>query len=158
VVAGVIIGNHGRAFAISDETRRHLDGFWELVDEMLNAVLFLLVGLVTLNLHVGGRLLAVMAAAVVVVLAARWTSVAAAAAVTAAPRWPGGRLRPHMVPILTWGGLRGGLAIAMALSLPAGPQHDLTVAATYGVVVFSVLAQGTTLRPMFRRFLRRAPA
>ena len=156
VVAGILIGNHGRAFAVSDRTRRHLDDFWELVDELLNAVLFLLVGLVTLNLHVGRRGVAAMAAAVVVVLAARWASVAASAALVDGPwrRWRSAdRLRRHTVALLTWGGLRGGLAIAMALSLPAGREHDLVVAATYGVVVFSVLVQGTTLRPMFRRFL-----
>ncbi len=153
VVAGILIGNHGRAFAVSDETRHHLDDFWELIDEALNAVLFLLVGLVTLNLHVGRRVLAAQAAAVALVLVARWASVAASAAVVSVPRWAAGPLRRHTVAILTWGGLRGGLAIAMALSLPAGPQHDLIVAATYGVVVFSVLVQGTTLRPMFARFL-----
>ena len=153
VVAGILIGNHGRAFAVSEETRHHLDDFWELVDETLNAVLFLLVGLVTLNLHVGRRLLAAQVAAVAVVLLARWASVAVSAAVTAVPRLRAGQLRPHTVALLTWGGLRGGLAIAMALSVPAGPAHDLIVAATYGVVVFSVLVQGTTLRPMFARFL-----
>ena len=154
VVAGILIGNHGRAFAVSDETRRHLDDFWELVDETLNAVLFLLVGLVTLNLHVGRRVALAMVAAVVVVLAARVASVAASAALTSVPAWRSGRLGRHMVAILTWGGLRGGLAIAMALSVPAGPARDLIVPATYAVVVFSVLVQGTTLRPVFRRFLR----
>ena len=153
VVAGILIGNHGRAFAVSDHTRHHLDNFWELVDELLNAVLFLLVGLVTLNLHAGRWVWAAMAAAVVVVLAARVASVAASAAVTHVPPWRGSPLRRHTVAILTWGGLRGGLAIAMALSLPSGRVHDLIVPATYAVVVFSVLVQGTTLRPMFKRFL-----
>ncbi len=150
VVAGLIIGNDGRAFGMSDRTRDHLDAFWELIDETLNAVLFLLVGLVTLNLHLGRRLVAAMAAAVVVVLLARWLSVAASAAVASVPRGAG--MRKHTVALLTWGGLRGGLAIAMALSVP-GPAHGLIVAATYGVVVFSVLVQGTTLRPVFNRLL-----
>ena len=156
VVAGILIGNHGRAFAISEHTRRHLDTFWELVDELLNAVLFLLVGLVTLELHVGRRQLLAQVAAVAVVLAARWASVAVSAGVAGVPgRVRGGlnRLRPHTVTLLTWGGLRGGLAIAMALSLPAGAARDLIVTATFGVVVFSVLVQGTTLRPVFARLL-----
>ena len=154
VVAGILIGNQGRAFAVSAETRHHLDEFWELVDEVLNAVLFLLVGLVTLGLHVNRRTLAVQAVAVVVVLLARWASVAGSVAVV--PVHHRRRLRPHTVAMLTWGGLRGGLAIAMALSLPPGPVHDLIVEATYGVVVFSVAVQGTTLRPMFERCLPRA--
>ncbi len=149
VVAGILIGNQGRAYAIAPETRHHLDDFWEMVDELLNAVLFLLVGLVTLRLHVGWRMLAMQGVAVAVVLLARWASVAASMWVL--PR--GSVSRPHMVPLLTWGGLRGGLAIAMALSLPAGATHDAIVAATYGVVVFSVLVQGTTMRPVFEMFL-----
>jgi CPA1 family monovalent cation:H+ antiporter len=149
VVAGILIGNHGRAYAISPETRHHLDDFWEMVDELLNAVLFLMVGLVTLHLHVGRRVLAMQAVAVVLVLLARWGSVAASVAMMPERYVP----RPHMIPLLTWGGLRGGLAIAMALSLPAGTTHDAIVAATYGVVVFSVLVQGTTMRPVFARYL-----
>ena len=159
VVAGILIGNHGRADAVSDETRRHLDDFWELVDEILNAVLFLMVGLVTLNLHLTRWVGLAMAAAVGVVLFARAASVSVSAALTSAPwrrRGGGGPIGPGTVVLLTWGGLRGGLAIAMALSLPGGPERNLIVAATYAVVVFSVLVQGTTLRPVFARFLRRA--
>jgi len=141
VVAGLLIGNHGRRFAMSARTREHLDTFWELLDEILNAVLFVLIGLEVLVLRFQASHFATAAVAVVVVLLARLISVGLPAAL------PFMRLRfsRQDVAILTWGGLRGGISVALALSVPPGDARVTIVATTYGVVVFSVLVQGLTV-------------
>jgi CPA1 family monovalent cation:H+ antiporter len=153
VVAGIIIGNHGRTFAVSNATRKHLDDFWELVDETLNAVLFLLIGLVVLQMKLQRWEPVMQMIAVMIVLSARWWSVWICSAAVSLFQHPTDRI-PHLVPILTWGGLRGGLAVAMALSLPHGPQHDRLVEVVFGVVVFSVLVQGSTLPTLFKLWIR----
>ena len=158
VTAGLVIGSHGRAFAVSDRARRHLDDFWELVEEALNAVLFLIVGLVAIQTRAGWPVVAIQAAAVAVALLARWVSVVVSTRAVALRRVASARLRPHTVAVLTWGGLRGGLAVAMALSLPPGPERTLIVPATYAVVVFAVTVQGGTLPWLFRRWLGPASA
>ena len=140
VVAGVLIGNQGRRFAMSERTREHLDAFWELLDEILNAVLFVLIGLEVLVLSFTGRLFLAGLAAVPTLLFARWASVAGPIAVMS--RWR--KFSPGAVRILTWGGLRGGISVAMALSLPAGTERDTVLAITYVLVVFSILVQGLT--------------
>jgi CPA1 family monovalent cation:H+ antiporter len=150
VVAGIIIGNHGRHFGVSNTTRMHLDDFWELVDETLNAVLFLLVGLVVLQMKLQKWEPFMQMMAVAIVLFARWLSVWLCTNATLIVRPPPKALGDHMVAILTWGGLRGGLAVAMALSLPKSIEHDRLVAVVFGVVVFSVLVQGSTLPKMFK--------
>ena len=157
VVAGIIIGNHGRRFTVSDTTRKHLEEFWELVDETLNAVLFLLVGLVVLQmkLHRWEPLLQMVA--VVIVMLARMFSVFICTKAVWAVRPPPVELGRHVVAILTWGGLRGGLALAMALSLPPGEQRDRLVAVVFGVVVFSVLVQGSTLPRLFTLWIETQP-
>lgn len=141
VVAGLIVGNHGRAFAMSERTRQHLDTFWELIDELLNAVLFVLIGLeiITLTVNRGFILAGLFGICVVVIsrLLSVWLSV------TAMKKWRS--FSPHAVKILAWGGLRGGISVALALSLPVGGFHDLLVISTYIVVLFSVLVQGSTL-------------
>jgi len=146
VVAGLLIGNHGRRFAMSDTTREHLDSFWELADEILNAVLFVLIGLEVLVLDFSPRYLLAGAALIPVVLAARLVSVAAPIGLLRFTR----RFTPGVVRILTWGGLRGGISIALALSLPAGPERDTIVAITYVIVVFSVVVQGLTIGKVVR--------
>ena len=150
VVAGLLIGNHGRLFAMSEKTRRNIDTFWELVDGILNALLFVLIGLEVLALAFETPYFLAGTAAVFLVLLSRAASV-----------WgPISFLRrfrpfpPGTVSILTWGGLRGGISVAMALSLPAGPYRDLLLTSTYLVVVFSILVQGTTTPRLVRVFHR----
>jgi len=155
VVAGLLIGNQGRQFAMSRTTVERLDLFWELIDELLNAVLFMLLGLEVLLLTFTGPLLAAGMLAIAVVLLARFVSVALPALVVG--RWR--RLERHTIPILTWGGLRGGISVAMALSLPeqvagrAVPEREAILVMTYVVVAFSILVQGLTIGPLTRRWL-----
>ena len=146
VVAGVLIGNHGRAHAMSERTRRRLDEFWELLDEILNAVLFVLVGLELLVIDFQTTYLWGAALAIPAVLAARLLSVGAATLVPGLRR----EFPPRVVGILTWGGLRGGISVALALALPEDFYRDALITATYGVVVFSILVQGLTLPRVVR--------
>lgn len=147
VVAGLLIGNHGRLLAMSRTSREHLDAFWELIDEILNAVLFVLIGLEVLVLAFTQEYLLAGLVGIPVVLLARFISVG----------FPIGLLRkigsfsPNVVMILTWGGLRGGISVALALSLPFGPARDEIVAMTYVVVVFSIMVQGLTIGKLVAR-------
>jgi CPA1 family monovalent cation:H+ antiporter len=149
VVAGLLIGNQGRALAMSDTTRDHLDSFWELIDESLNAVLFVLIGLEVLALSFETGYVWSALLSIVVVLGARAT-------VVSLPRLLP-RLRrlfaPLPVAVLTWAGLRGGISVAMALSLPVDPYRAPLITVTYVVVVFSVLVQGLTLPRLLRRLV-----
>jgi CPA1 family monovalent cation:H+ antiporter len=141
VVAGLLIGNHGRLLAMSARTRNHLDTFWELVDEVLNAVLFVLIGLEVLVLSWDHRYLLAGALLIPLLLLTRFVSVAVP--VTLLRRFR--TFSPGVIKILTWGGLRGGISVAMALSLPPGPQRDIILTVTYAVVVFSIMVQGLTV-------------
>ncbi|HWA11232.1 MAG TPA: sodium:proton antiporter [Opitutaceae bacterium] len=148
VVAGLFIGNQGRQFAMSERTRDHLDKFWELVDEIFNAVLFVLIGFEILALEFSRPLLLAGLAAVPTVLFARWLSVAVP--VTLLRRHVG--FRRGELTVLTWGGLRGGISVALALSLPATRERDIIVAVTYTVVVCSIALQGLTVQKAVQRF------
>jgi CPA1 family monovalent cation:H+ antiporter len=152
VVAGLLIGNLAREGVWSAQTRQYVDGFWELIDEVLNSVLFVLIGLEVMVLTMTGSIFLAGLLAIPLVLAARAVS-------TGLPIAALSRFRtyaPGVVAILTWGGLRGGVSVAMALSLPDGEIRDVLVSVTYIVVVFSILVQGLTLAPFIRATGRRA--
>ena len=151
VVAGLLIGNRGRTFAMSDRVREHLDTFWELLDEILNAVLFVLIGFELLVLTLQGAYFVAGLLAVPAVLLSRFVSVGLPVLVFRKLR--SGRI-PHTVKVLTWGGLRGGISVALALSLPQGPERDVLVAVTYLVVAFTIIAQGLSFGPLLRRLYR----
>ena len=123
--------------------------FWRLVEEILNALLFLTIGLEIAAIDLDRRSIIAMAAMIPMVLVIRWLSVAASALPLnlRLPRRYGSLL------ILTWGGLRGGLSVAMALSLPDGPNKASILTITYGIVVFSIVVQGLTLERVARRAL-----
>lgn len=144
VVAGIVIGNQGRARGMSPLTVENLDRFWHMVEVILNAVLFVLIGLEVL-LYVDQfswlRLVAGVAA-IPIVLLARFASVGVPM-VALKPRGAGAW---HALPLVTWAGLRGAIPVALALSLPPGENRNIVIAITYVIVVFSVLVQGTTVK------------
>ncbi len=148
VVAGLMIGNHGRRLAMSDRTREHLDTFWELIDEVLNAVLFVLIGLEVLIISYTGNLLLASLLVIPVVLLARFVSVGIP--ITVLKRFR--NFSPKVVRVLTWGGLRGGISVALALSIPysEGPERSTLLAITYIVVLFSIVVQGLTINKLVR--------
>jgi monovalent cation:H+ antiporter, CPA1 family len=147
VIAGLMIGNRGREVAMSDVTREHLDTFWEMIDEILNAVLFMLLGLEVLVMPFHVSYLGVGVAAIALCLLVRLIVVGS---LIRAMRFRRSFVR-GTTHILAWGGLRGALSVAMALSLQNTPNRDLILAVTYCVVVFSVLIQGLTVGPVARR-------
>jgi len=146
VVAGLLIGNHGRLLAMSDPVREHLDTFWELVDEILNAVLFVLIGLEVLVLTFTREYFIAGLVLIPLLLLARFVSVG----------WPVLVMRlfrtfsPDVIKILTWGGLRGGISVALALSLPPGKNREVILAITYMMVIFSIIVQGLTIGKLVR--------
>lgn len=147
VVVGLIIGNHGRAAAMSDLTRSSVDMFWGLLDEILNAVLFVLIGLEIAVISFPGRRLLASLCVIVIVLGARLLAVGLP--VLLLRGWSG--LPLGSWKILTWGGLRGGISVALALSLPLGANRDLILTLTYAIVVFSILGQGLTIKRLVTR-------
>jgi len=147
VVAGLIVGNKGRREGMSDITREYLDKFWELLDELFNAVLFVLIGLEMLVLDISRTTLLVGLVAIVLVLVARWVSVGLPLALLQ-------RFYPfdhRTLRVLTWGGLRGGISVALALSLPDSMPRTLLVGVTYVVVIFSIIVQGLTIGPLVKK-------
>jgi CPA1 family monovalent cation:H+ antiporter len=145
VVAGLLIGNRGRLLAMSQRTREHLDSFWELMDEFLNAVLFLLIGLEILVIKISRPTVIAGLLIIPAVLLARFLSVGLPVLLLR----PFTAFSPKIVRIMTWGGLRGGISVALVLSLPPGPEREALLTVTYIVVVFSILVQGLTLKPLF---------
>ncbi|SMY36617.1 cation:proton antiporter [Photobacterium andalusiense] len=156
VVSGIMIGNWTRYIGFSKESEEHLDHFWELVDEFLNGLLFLLIGMTMLEFSFHQEDWILMAIAIPLVLLSRYLSIKL-------PYFGFSRYRqynPMSVKILTWGGLRGGLALAMAMAVPAGvmviPEKNIDVreiilVMTYSVVVFSILIQGSTITSLIEK-------
>jgi len=150
VVAGLLIGNHGTRFAMSRATREHVESFWSLIDEIMNAVLFLVIGFEVVALTLSGALLGAAAVMVPVVLAARFVSVGVPLTVLGLRR----TFTTGAIPVLTWGGLRGGISVALALSLPDVPAKDVLLTMTYVVVVFSIVVQGLTVKRLVEAVVR----
>ncbi len=149
VVAGILIGNRGKTFAMSEEVADYLEKFWELLDEMLNAILFMLIGIEVLVISFTGRSVLAGLIIIVIVLASRFVSVYVPIAIIGVKnKFPRGVVR-----ILTWAGLRGGISVALALSMPPGPEKNLILTSTYIVVLFSIVVQGMTIKKVLRKFL-----
>ncbi len=149
VIAGLFIGNHGARYGMSEVTRNHLFGFWQMIDEILNSVLFLLIGLEILILKMEPSFAFVAVATIPLALAARYISVSLPILLLSIRQ----TFDSGAIPVLTWGGLRGGISVALALSLPDIPEKSLILIATYAVVLFSIVIQGLTVKAVVERFV-----
>ncbi|MES2195390.1 MAG: sodium:proton antiporter [Pseudomonadota bacterium] len=153
VAAGLLIGDRGPRYAMSQRTQTYVFGLWTLIDEILNSVLFLLIGLEVLVLRFEPWAILAAGAAIPIVLAARLFAVALPPLVFA---WST-LMSVHNVPFMTWAGIRGGISVALVLSIPDSDAKPFILAATYAVVLFSVIVQGSTLGMVARRTIRAEP-
>jgi CPA1 family monovalent cation:H+ antiporter len=147
VVAGIFTRNRGKAVAMSDVTWDYLSKFWELIDEILNAILFLLLGVEMMVVHIDPYILVIGLLMILVVLTARWFSIFFPVVIL--KRWM--KFEKNAVAILTWGGLRGGISVAMALSMPTTFYRDDFLTVTYIIVVFSILVQGLSIGKLAKK-------
>jgi CPA1 family monovalent cation:H+ antiporter len=150
VVAGLLVGHRGPMDAMSDKTQEQLFGFWTLFDEILNSVLFLLIGLEVLVVRFDLHFAMIAVVAIPLALLGRFAAVALP--VQALQRKL--QFGPGTITLLTWGGLRGGISVALALSLPESDVKPALLAATYAVVVFTIVVQGSTLAAVARRAVK----
>lgn len=141
VMMGLMVGNRGRALAMSDKTRHYIDLFWELIDEILNAILFVLIGLEVVMIAYSGNLFIAAGLTIVIALLARFIVVG----MTTKTLQRQLDLPTGAWKVLTWGGLRGGISVALVLQLPTGAERDILLALTYAVVIFSILVQGLSV-------------
>jgi len=150
VVAGLFIGSHGMAHGMSASTREHITTFWKMLDEILNAVLFLIIGLEIFALSYDHAALLVGLGCIPLVVAARFVTLGTIFSVLRLKR----TFSPGALPIMVWGGLRGGISVALVLSLPPFEHKELLLMATYVVVIFSIVVQGLTIKPFSKRWVR----
>ena len=148
VIIGLIVGNHTVNDRINDRTREHLALFWEFMDDILNIVLFALIGLVIVSIELSYKQIIFGMVCIPLVITARWISLIIPWTLLHPFRNP----IPNTVKIMTWGGLRGGISIALALSLNDSEHRDYILGATYAVVLFSLLVQATTLEKLIKRW------
>jgi CPA1 family monovalent cation:H+ antiporter len=148
VVAGLMLGRHTAHEAMSEQTRRYTRAFWTIVDENLNGVLFLLVGLEVFALRFDHLVDVLAAAAIPLIFIGRWASMAGPSLLLSLVDKD---IKPGLVAVLTWAGVRGGLSVAMVLSLPPSRERSIILAATYVVVVFSIIVQSLTLERLIVR-------
>ena len=147
VVTGLLVGNRGAAVAMSEHTQESMFSFWELIDEILNSVLFLLIGLEVLVISLDPSFAWLAVATIPLVLAARLIAVSLPIFLLSFRQ----TFTSGAIPVLTWGGLRGGISVALALSLPAIAEKPLLLACTYAVVLFSIIVQGLTVKNVVNR-------
>lgn len=150
VVAGLFIGEVGMKHGMSVETREYLNAFWELVDEILNAILFLLIGVEVFVVAFSMDMLLAGVFSIALALVARLAAVSVPIMILR----PFRKYRTDVIPIMTWGGIKGGISVALALSLPDSEWKPVILTATYVVVVFSIIVQGLTIAPLARSFDR----
>ncbi len=150
VIAGLLIGNRGTRLAMSEKTRDHVQKFWSLLDEIMNSALFLLIGFEVFALSISGNVVALMIIAIPIALAARFISVATPLTLLSLRR----DFTKGAIPVLTWGGLRGGISVALVLSLPQSAIKDTLLAVTYGVVIFSIVVQGLTVKFVVKHMVK----
>lgn len=148
VVAGIITGNHSKSYGMSEVTAGYVDKFWELIDEVMNAILFVLIGLELLLIHTNWTIICVALLLIIISLLARYTSVLIPSMAI--------RLREKIthrtLVFLTWGGLRGGISIALALSIQPDMNKEIWVTITYAIVCFSILVQGLTIGKLVKLY------
>ena len=149
VVAGLLVGNVGRSLAMSDHTKENLDNFWELIDEFLNALLFLLIGFELLVIPFNQSALVAGVILIPSLLLIRYFSVWVPVSILKKFR----SFSPGAINILTWGGLRGGISVALVLSLPSGEMRDFLLLVTYCIVMFSIIVQGLSIGKLVRHYM-----
>jgi CPA1 family monovalent cation:H+ antiporter len=152
VVAGLLTGHRSTRFAMTDVSRQQVILFWDLMDELLNAVLFLLMGFALLSVEISRSLLVAAAGGIVLALITRLISVAVPTTLVHLRQLP----KVRGIAVLTWGGLRGGISVALALTLEPSPYRGALLAVCYAVVVFTILVQGLSMPMLVRRLYRRA--
>ena len=149
VAAGIVIGNYGKRTAMSTITKDYLNKFWELIDEILNAILFLFIGFELLIIHNITDYWLIGICCIIIVLFSRFLSIYIPVVLIPFKN----KFSSGTIKVLVWGGLRGGVSIALVLSMDEGPYKPLLVGITYFVVVFSIIVQGLTVGKLAKRVL-----